>query len=63
MRDFDKDHISDRVLKKVGTYTSREEFEPESVGSVSTAAKSLCMWVKAIEKYAKVYRLDIVFVF
>ncbi|XP_034231069.1 dynein heavy chain 2, axonemal [Thrips palmi] len=57
LRDFDKDHISDRVLKKVGTYTSREEFEPESVGSVSTAAKSLCMWVRAIEKYAKVYRI------
>ncbi|KAE8744396.1 hypothetical protein FOCC_FOCC009000 [Frankliniella occidentalis] len=57
LRDFDKDHISDRVLKKVGTYTSREEFDPEAVGVVSTAAKSLCMWVKAIEKYAKIYRI------
>ncbi|KAJ1520022.1 hypothetical protein ONE63_004252 [Megalurothrips usitatus] len=57
LRDFDKDHISDRVLKKVGLYTSREEFEPESVGVVSTAAKSLCMWVRAIEKYAKTYRI------
>nr|CAD7455963.1 unnamed protein product [Timema tahoe] len=57
LREFDKDNISDRTLKKIGVYTSNEEFEPEKVGIVSFAAKSLCMWVIAIEKYAKIYRV------
>lgn len=33
-----------------------EEFVPDKVGIVSLAAKSLCLWVIAIEKYAKVWR-------
>ncbi|KAG7190743.1 hypothetical protein KM043_006815 [Ampulex compressa] len=57
LRDFDKDHISDRTLKTIGKYTSNPEFEPEKVGAVSIAAKSLCMWVIAMEKYGKLYRI------
>ncbi|KAL1139309.1 hypothetical protein AAG570_006295 [Ranatra chinensis] len=45
LRDFDKDHISDRTLRKVHTYTSLDDFDPEKVGVVSTAAKSLAMVV------------------
>lgn len=43
-------------MKKIAAYTSNEEFVPEKIGIVSFAAKSLCMWVIAIEKYAKVWR-------
>lgn len=57
LRDFDKDHISEKTLKKIAAYTTHEDFKPEIVGVVSTAAKSLCQWVLAIEKYAKVYKL------
>ncbi|XP_075210256.1 dynein heavy chain 2, axonemal kl-2 [Lycorma delicatula] len=57
LKDFDKDHISDKTLKKIAVYTSNEEFEPDKVGIVSVAAKSLCLWVRAIEKYGKVYRI------
>ncbi|XP_046389338.1 dynein axonemal heavy chain 2 [Ischnura elegans] len=57
LRDFDKDNISDKTLKKIAVYTKNPEFDPEKVGIVSTAAKSLCMWVRAIEKYGKVYRV------
>ncbi|XP_039277425.1 dynein heavy chain 2, axonemal [Nilaparvata lugens] len=57
LKEFDKDHISDRTLKKIAVYTSNEEFEPEKVGIVSAAAKSLCLWVRAIEKYGKIYRI------
>jgi len=32
------------------------EFELEKIGLQSTAAKSLGMWVVAIEKYVKMYR-------
>ncbi|KMR01924.1 dynein heavy chain axonemal [Lasius niger] len=57
LRDFDKDHISDRVLRTIAKYTSNPEFDPIKVGAVSVAAKSLCMWVIAMEKYGKLYRI------
>lgn len=46
---FDKDNISDRVLKKIGQYCRQVDFQPEIIGKVSLAAKSLCMWVRAME--------------
>lgn len=46
---FDKDNISDRVLKKIGHYCTQPDFHPEIIGRVSLAAKSLCMWVRAME--------------
>ena len=46
---FDKDNISDRVLKKTGQYCTQADFQPEIIGRVSLAAKSLCMWVRAME--------------
>ncbi|KAL6262835.1 hypothetical protein P5V15_005625, partial [Pogonomyrmex californicus] len=57
LRDFDKDHISDRVLRTIAKYTSNPEFDPVKVGVVSVAAKSLCMWVIAMENYGKLYRI------
>ncbi|KAG4103981.1 dynein heavy chain and region D6 of dynein motor-domain-containing protein [Neocallimastix lanati (nom. inval.)] len=47
---FDKDNISDK-------YCSDENFNPEIVGRVSSAAKSLCMWVMAMESYGHIYRV------
>ncbi|XP_050498494.1 dynein axonemal heavy chain 2 [Diabrotica virgifera virgifera] len=57
LKDFDKNHISEKTLKKIATYTMNEEFIPDKVGIVSFAAKSLCMWVIAIEKYAKIWKI------
>ncbi|CAG9819075.1 unnamed protein product [Phaedon cochleariae] len=57
LKEFDKNHISDKTLKKIATYTMNEEFIPDKVGAVSLAAKSLCIWVIAIEKYAKVWKI------
>lgn len=54
---FDKDNISDRVLKKIGTYVVQSDFQPDIVGRVSLAAKSLCMWVRAMELYGRIYRV------
>ena len=42
---FDRDNITDRVLKKIGTYTAQPDFQADIIGRVSSAAKSLCMWV------------------
>lgn len=54
---FDKDNISDRVLKTIGQYCTQPDFQPEIIGRVSLAAKSLCMWVRAMEVYAQIYAL------
>ena len=54
---FDKDNISDRVLKKIGSYCSKPDFVPHIVGRVSHAAQSLCMWVRAMDMYGRVYRV------
>ncbi|XP_071333968.1 dynein axonemal heavy chain 2 [Trachinotus anak] len=54
---FDKDNISDRVLKKIGQYCRQVDFHPEIIGKVSLAAKSLCMWVRAMEVYGSIFRV------
>uniref|UniRef100_A0A0X3PBI3 Dynein heavy chain 2 n=1 Tax=Schistocephalus solidus TaxID=70667 RepID=A0A0X3PBI3_SCHSO len=53
---FDKDNISDKTLKKISNYCAQDDFMPDVVGKVSFAAKSLCMWVRAMEVYGRVYR-------
>ncbi|XP_074081622.1 dynein axonemal heavy chain 2 isoform X3 [Macrotis lagotis] len=54
---FDKDNISDKVLKKIGAFCSQPDFQPDIIGRVSLAAKSLCMWVRAMELYGRLYRV------
>lgn len=53
---FDKNHISDKTLKRIKNYTEDPELEPDKVGIVSFACKSLCLWVRAIERYGKIYK-------
>jgi dynein heavy chain len=57
LMNFDKDNITDRVLKKIGGYCAQSDFQPEIIGRVSGAAKSLCMWVRAMEVYGRIYRV------
>ena len=54
---YDKDNMTDRILKKIGTYCAQADFQPEIIGRVSLAAKSLCMWVRAMEVYGRIYRV------
>ncbi|XP_053341025.1 dynein axonemal heavy chain 2 [Clarias gariepinus] len=54
---FDKDNIPDRVLKRIGQYCTQPDFQPDIIGKVSLAAKSLCMWVRAMEVYGRIYRV------
>lgn len=56
LRFFDKNNVQEKILTKIKVYTKNPEFEPEKVGTVSLAAKSLCLWVRAIEKYALAYK-------
>ncbi|CAI6360698.1 unnamed protein product [Macrosiphum euphorbiae] len=56
LKDFDKNQVTDNVLKQLDVFIKNPEFELEKIGLQSTAAKSLGMWVVAIEKYAKMNR-------
>jgi dynein heavy chain len=51
---FDKDNIPAPVLKKLQRYIEMEDFVPDIVERVSRAAKSLCMWVRAMNTYSDV---------
>eukprot|EP00741_Cyanophora_paradoxa_P024938 tig00000056_g24072.t1 len=52
---FDKDNITDSILSKIGQkYMSNPTFNPEVVGKVSAAAKSLCLWAIAMHKYGNI---------
>ncbi|XP_037045747.1 dynein heavy chain 2, axonemal [Bradysia coprophila] len=57
LKNFDKNHIADKTLKKLAVYTTDPELEPIKVGIVSSACKSLSLWVRAIENYAKIYKV------
>lgn len=54
--EYPKDTISDSLLKKLQKYVDNPDFDPVVIEKVSKACKSLCMWVRALEMYARVYR-------
>ncbi|XP_013098623.2 dynein axonemal heavy chain 2 [Stomoxys calcitrans] len=57
LKNFDRDNISDKTLKRIALYTKNPELEPDKVAVVSVACKSLMQWIMAIENYGKVYRI------
>lgn len=57
LHEYDTDNISDKMLQKLKVYVSNKDFKPDIIGKVSKACKSICMWVIAIDQYAKIYRV------
>jgi dynein heavy chain len=55
--DLDKDHIQQKTLKRIETYTKEATFTPEYMNTKSAAAGALCTWVRAIEDYAKCLKI------
>ena len=55
---LDRNNITDQTLKAIGKFTNDPDLLPHKVLIVSKAAKSLIVWVRAIEQYGKVWRLD-----
>jgi len=51
MKDYDKDHIPDKVIKKIETYVQNENFRPDKIESVSKACTAMCQWTLAMHKY------------
>jgi len=55
--EFNKDGIQPRTLKKIESFTKEGDFTPEYMNKKSAAAGALCIWVRAIEDYAKCLKI------
>lgn len=57
LQTFDAEEIKDQVLDKVAKYTRKEKFDPQILEKKSNAARGLCMWVIAMENYARTLKM------
>ena len=57
LKAYDKDNIKESLLKKLKKYTNNPNFDPESVGKKSSAAKSICLWARAMDNYSEVMKI------
>ena len=55
--EYDKDHISPEVIKKIRNYVSNPEFDVKVIEKQSKAATGLCKWVRAMEVYDRVAKV------
>lgn len=51
MFEFDKDHIPDKVIKKIESYIQNPDFMPAKIQSVSQACTAMCQWTRAMHTY------------
>ncbi|XP_058967936.2 dynein axonemal heavy chain 6 [Pocillopora verrucosa] len=56
LMEYNKDNIPDSTLKKLKKYIDNPKFTPENVEKVSKACRSMVMWVRAMDLYARVFR-------
>lgn len=54
--DFNKDNISEATIKKLKVYIDNPKFTPKAVEKISIACTSICLWVRAIDGYAKIFK-------
>ncbi|KAK0176317.1 hypothetical protein PV328_000464 [Microctonus aethiopoides] len=54
---YPKDNINEKLLKKLQVYINNPEFVPNLVAKQSKVCKSICIWVRAIDGYAKIFRV------
>ncbi len=57
LKDFDKDNVKAALLKKLKKFINDERFDPNLIAKKSTAGKSICMWVRAMDKYSEVNKI------
>ena len=53
---YDKDNIAESKVKRLKPYIDNPKFIPDEVAKVSKACRSLCLWVRAIDIYARVFK-------
>jgi len=57
MKNFKKDDMKEVTLKKLKKFVDDERFQPDNIARFSAAAKSVCMWVRAMDTYSKVLKI------
>eukprot|EP00792_Barthelona_sp_PAP020_P009044 TRINITY_DN3265_c0_g7_i1.p1 TRINITY_DN3265_c0_g7~~TRINITY_DN3265_c0_g7_i1.p1 ORF type:complete len:3985 (+),score=1167.19 TRINITY_DN3265_c0_g7_i1:38-11956(+) len=57
LKNYEKDSIPELYLRRLKKYIDDPEFQPDIVERQSKAAKSLCMWVRAMDVYSKVNKI------
>lgn len=55
--EFDKEHISDKILSKLKVYIDHKDFDPIKVEKVSKVCKSMCLWVRAMDDFSRIYKV------
>ncbi|OWF46435.1 Dynein heavy chain 6, axonemal [Mizuhopecten yessoensis] len=54
---FDKSSVPEKTFHRLKKYSKHPDFNPEAVGNVAFACKSICTWVLALEHYNDVYKM------
>jgi dynein heavy chain len=54
LKDYDKDNIEPAMIKKLKKFMDNPDFEADAIAKVSGAAKSICLWVRAMYTYDSV---------
>lgn len=57
LKNYNKDAIKETTLKKLKKFVNDSRFEPDNIARFSVAAKSVCMWVCAMNTYAEVLKI------
>lgn len=53
---YDKDNIPEDMYRDLKEFVNKEEFVPEFVAQSSSAAASICAWVRAVFNYSTIQR-------
>ena len=56
MIDIEKENIPEQSVKKIRRYTDNARFVPDEIAKVSNAAAAMCMWVRAVDLYMKIFK-------
>jgi dynein heavy chain len=54
MKEFDKDHIPEKVIASLKPLIEDPGFTPEAVKKASVACMAMCMWARAMDTYNRV---------
>lgn len=58
LKSYDKDNMPEALMVKIRPYIADPNFEPAVVRKASKAAYGLCCWIRAMESYDKVNKVN-----
>ena len=59
LKEYDKDNIGPGIMKQIrDRYISNPEFDPARIRNASSACEGMCLWIKAIEVYDRVIKVN-----